>query len=68
MMEVAVREDNEAVTKKISIEDETYFQAPDDIRLAVADEPGWDLLAEEDQIWQEPSRETMAHLRRLLKG
>jgi hypothetical protein len=68
VVEVAVRQDVEAVTEGLPLQDETYFQAPEDIRLAVASEPGWDLLAEEDDIWQEPSRRTMIHLRRLLKG
>lgn len=68
MVEAAEMEDYEAGTEKISIQEQTYFQAPEDIKLAVADESGWDLLADEDDIWQEPSKQTMTHLRRLLGG
>ena len=68
VVEVAVREDREAGTEELPLQDETYYQAPDDITLEVPDEPGWDLLADEDDIWREPSRKIMIHLRRLLKG
>jgi hypothetical protein len=68
VVEVAAREDDETVTEKVPLQDVAYFQAPEDIKLAVADESGWDLLAEEDEIWDEPSRQTLIHLRRLLKG
>ena len=61
-------ENDETVTERERIQDASHFQAPDDIRPIVASEPGWDLLAEEDDIWQEPSRQTLIHLRRLLKG
>jgi hypothetical protein len=68
VVEVPVRVDDEAVTERVPLQDDTYYRAPEDIELAVTDESGWDLLADEDDIWQEPSRQTMAHLRRLLGG
>ncbi len=67
--EVVAMELEEEVTIEIDpLKDWNHYQSPEDINIIDARESGWDLLADEDTIWHEPSRQTLAILRRLLKG
>ncbi len=65
---VTIQLQEEVAVEMDPLDDSNHYQSPEDIHIIDARESGWDLLADEDTIWHEPSRETLSILRRLLRG
>jgi len=63
---VTIQPEEEVAAEMDPLDDSNHYQSPEDIHIIDTREPGWDLLADEDHIWHEPSRQTISTLRRLL--
>ena len=65
---VTIQPEEEVAVEMDPLDDSNHYQSPEDIHIIDTRQPGWDLLADEDHIWHEPSRQTLSILRRLLRG